>query len=161
MLFLALFVFDATLLCLLFLKKLRGVQTGWAPITIKLIEDRLGLQTHLLHDWVDLEFVAKRTRCIGSLIYYPFALIALLMVSRSTVFALYAPSLPHLMVQGISLAIVFGCAVMLCWSAKAARDKAKQNLTAGIIRAKRHQTQGSDDGRAGQLETLLMRVVQL
>jgi hypothetical protein len=132
-----------------------------APTTIKLFEDRLGLQTHLLHDWIDLEFVAKRTCCIGRLIYYPFALIALLMVSRSTVFAHYAPSLPHLIEQGISLSIVFGCAVMLWWSANAARDTAKQHLTDRIIRAKGHQTQGSDECQTGQLETLLMRIVQL
>jgi hypothetical protein len=159
MLFLALFVFDATLLCLLFVNKLRSVQTGWPTTTMKLFEDRLGLETDLLHDWIDLELVAKRTHCIGSLIYYPFSLIALLMVSRSTVFAHYAPSLPHLIVQGISLSIVFGCAVMLCWSAKAARDKAMQNLTEGIIRAKGHRTQGSN--HAKQLETLLSRIAQL
>jgi hypothetical protein len=119
---------------------------------------RLRPQAKLVHDWIGLEFVAKRTRRIGSLIYYPFVLKALLIVSRSTVFANYAPSLTILIAQGISLSVVFGCAIMLCLAAKAARDTAKQNLTDGIIRAK----DWDDNNRcAEQLETLLSRVDQL
>jgi hypothetical protein len=132
------------------------------------------LQTHLVDEWIDLEFVAKRTRCIGSLIYYPFVLIALLIVSRSTVFANYAPCLTNLIAAGISLSVVFGCAIVLWWAATAARDTAKQNLTDGIIAARGHspkvadkssdatQNDSDDNPRyAEQLETLLSRVDQL
>ena len=156
--FLTFFVFDATLFCLLFVNKLRRTQTAWPSTTMGVYKDRLRLQTKLVHDWIDLDFVAKRTRCIGSLIYFPFVLIALLIVSRSTVFANYAPSLTILISQGISLSIVFGCAFMLWWSAKAARDTAKQNLADGLIRAK------DAEGNvyfAEQLESLLDRVDQL
>lgn len=156
--FLTFFVFDATLFCLLFVNKLRRTQTAWPSTTMGVYKDRLRLQTKLVHDWIDLDFVAKRTRCIGSLIYFPFVLIALLIVSRSTVFANYAPSLTILISQGISLSIVFGCAFMLWWAAKAARDTAKQNLADGLIRAK------DAEGNvyfAEQLESLLDRVDQL
>jgi hypothetical protein len=47
---------------------------------------------------------------------------------------------------------------MLCWAARATRDVAKQNLTEGIIRAKDAE---SNLQLAKQLETLLIRVVQL
>jgi hypothetical protein len=156
--FLTFFVFDATVFCLLFVKKLRRAQTAWPPTTTRVYKGRLRLQTELVHDWIDLDFVAKRTRCIGSLIYFPFVLIALLIVSRSTVFANYAPSLTILIAQGISLSVVFGCAFMLWWVAKEARDTAKQNLTDGLIRAK------DAEGNvyfAEQLESLLNRVDQL
>jgi hypothetical protein len=132
------------------------------------------LQTHLVDEWIDLEFVAKRTRCVGSLIYYPFVLIALLIVSRSTVFANYAPCLTNLIAAGISLSVVFGCAIMLWWAATAARDTAKQNLTDGIIAARGHSpkvadkcgdaTQTDSDDNLNypeQLETLWSRVDQL
>ena len=102
--------------------------------------------------------MAKRTNCISSLIYFPFVLIALLIVSRSTAFANYAPSLTILISQGISLTIVFSCAILLCWVARATRDLAKQNLTEGIIRAKDAE---SNLQLAGQLETLLAQVAQL
>jgi hypothetical protein len=63
-----------------------------------------------------------------------------------------------LIAQGISLSIAFSCAIMLCWVARAARDVAKQNLMEGIIRAKDAE---SNLRLAEQLETLLIRVVQL
>ena len=135
--FLTFFVFDATLFCLLFVNKLHRPQTAWPRKTMEVFNGRLDLrmQSHFIHDWIDLEFVAKRTCCIGSLIYFPFVLIALLIVSRSTVFANYAPSLTILIWQRISLSIVFGCAIMLWWAAKAARDAAKQNLMDGVLSA--------------------------
>ena len=73
--FLTFFVFDATLFCLLFVNKLRRTQTVWPSTTMGVYRGRLRLQTKLVHDWINLDFVAKRTRCIGSLIYFPFALI--------------------------------------------------------------------------------------
>jgi hypothetical protein len=79
-------------------------------------------------------------------------------VSRSTVFANYAPSLTILVWQGISLSIVLSCAVMLWWVARATRDGAKQNLTDGLIRAKDAE---SNPRLAEQLETLLIRIAEL
>ena len=136
MLFLTFFVFDATCFCLLFINKLRQTKTEWPYETGEDFKRRLRLQTDLIHDWIDLEFVAKRTRSIGWLIYYPFVLIALLILSRTTVFANYPPSPTILIAQGLSLSIVFGCAIMLWWAATAARDAAKHNLTDEIIWAK-------------------------
>ncbi len=136
MLFLTFFVFDATLFCLLFVNKLRRTKTQWPEKTVKAFDERVRLQPEIVHDWIDLEFVAKRTRCIGLLIYYPFVLIALLIVSRSSVFANYSPSPTILVALGMSLSIVFGCAIMLWWAATSVRDTAKQNLTDKIIWAK-------------------------
>jgi hypothetical protein len=156
--FLNFLVFDATLSCLLLVNKLRRAPSLWPLATIGVYKGRLRLGTKLVHDWIDLDFVTKRTKCIGSLIYFPFVVIALQIVSRSTVFANYAPSLTILIAQGISLTVVFSCAIMLCLVARATRDLAKQNLTEGIIRAKDAE---SNPQLAGQLETLLLRVAQL
>jgi hypothetical protein len=156
--FLTFFVFDATLFCLLFVNKLRRGHPEWPLTTMGVYKSRLRLQPNLVHDWIGLDFVAKRTRCIGLLIYFPFVLIAVLIVSRSTVFANYAPSLTILIAQGLSLAVVFGCAIGLWWAARATRNTAKQNLTDAIIRAK------DSEGNAffaEQLEALLSRVDRL
>ena len=144
--------------CLLFVNKLRRAQTPWPQATLAVYDGRLRLQANLVDDWFDLDFVAKRTKCIGSLIYFPFVLIALAIVSRSTIFANYAPSLTILISQAISLTLVFSCAIMLWWVARATRDLAKQNLTEGIIRAKDAE---SNPRLAEQLETLLAQVAQL
>ncbi|WGJ14839.1 hypothetical protein QEV83_00505 [Methylocapsa sp. D3K7] len=153
--FLTFFIFDATLFCLLFVNDLRRAQTLWPAATTEIYDGRLRMQTKLVHDWIDLDFVVKRTTCIGSLIYFPFVLIALLIVTRSTVFANYAPSLTILLMQGLSLAVVFACAIMLCWAAKNVRDTTRKNLTDGIIRAKDSR---GDSRFASQLESLLSRV---
>jgi hypothetical protein len=89
--FLIFFVFDATLFCLLFVNELRRGLTQWPLETKELFEDRLGLKHELIAEWINLDFVARRTKCISNLIYYPFVVIALLIVSR-TVFANYPPS---------------------------------------------------------------------
>ncbi len=157
MLFLMFLIFDATLSCLLFVNKLRS-RTQWPLATAGIYKGRLELQTNLVHDWIDLEFVAKRTNCIGSLIYFPFIMIALFILTRSSIFANYAPSWTILIWFGISFSIVFGCAVMLWWVARATKDVAKKNLMEGIIREKEAE---GDPRLAEQLEALLIRVGQL
>jgi hypothetical protein len=154
MLFLTFFVFDATCFCLLFVNKLRRAKSEWPNETRGDFKRRLRLQTDLINDWIDLEFVAQRTRCIGWLIYYPFVLIALLILSRTTVFANYAPSATILVAQGISLSIVFGCAIMLWWTATAARDAAKRHLTDEIIWAKGLCTEVIVDTTAPHVELI-------
>ncbi|MCI0735469.1 MAG: hypothetical protein L0Y50_04245, partial [Beijerinckiaceae bacterium] len=174
MLFLIFFVFDATCSCLRFVNKIRSAQSKWPAGTASYFSTRLRLQGDLVHDWIDLEFVARRTRCIGSLIYYPFVLIALLIVTRSTVFASFPPNPSSLIALAISLCVVFSCAIMLCWEAKAVRDTAKRNLMTAIIAANGHRAtvpaggQGGvrkDSGGSGhyaaQLESLLRQVDQM
>jgi hypothetical protein len=153
-------VFDATLLCLRFVKELCRSSTEWPADTTAQFGDRLGLEHQFVDESIDLDFVAKRTSCISTLIYYPFILIALLFVSRSTVFANYSPTLTVLAFHGTCLTIVFGCAIALCLAAQAVRSAAKRNLTDGVICAKGPCAKESDDGgrRAGQLEALLVRV---
>jgi hypothetical protein len=153
-------VFDATLLCLRFVKELCRSSTEWPAETKAQFEGRLGLEQQFVNKSIDLDFVAKRTTCISTLIYYPFILIALLLVSRSTVFANYTPNLKILVFQGTSLTIVFGCAIALCLAAQSIRSAAREKLADGVICAKGPCVKESDDGgrRAGQLETLLVRV---
>jgi hypothetical protein len=177
MLLLTFIVFDATFQCLRFVNKLcslRGAKTEWPSETIEIYNAQLRIETKVVNYWTDLDFVAKRTRCIGVFIYFPFVLIALLIVSRSTVFANYAPNLAGLIAEGISLSFVFGGSIMLWWAAKAAQDSAKQNLTDEIIRENgpcaenadsnngaRQEGLNSNSRYAKQLEILMNRVDQL
>lgn len=156
-------VFDATLLCLRFVKEMCRSSTEWPAATKAQFEGRLGLEHQIIDKWIDLDFVAKRTRCISALIYYPFILIALVLVTRSTVFANYTPNLKILVFQGTCLTIVFGCAIALCWAAQSMRSAAKQKLMDGIICAKGPRAKDLDDGgsNAEQLETLLVRLDEL
>jgi hypothetical protein len=157
-LFLIFFVADTTLLCWRVVKALRAETTIWPAKTLEEFSQRLGLPQSVLDDWIDLLFVSKRTRCITTLIYYPFLIIALLVVSRSRLFANYGPSIPDLIAMGGGVLVVTVCAVALRWSAEASRAKARRRLNDQIVAARKLK----DGGRlAGQLERLLLRVEEL
>ncbi len=153
------FVFDATLLCLLFVRQLRR-QSEWPAETMSRFGDALKMPpVGIVNDWIDLDFVGQRTCCVGSLVYFPFVLIALLVISRSTMFANFAPSLTILVTQVICLAFVFASSIMLWWVATTVRDSTKENLVNRIISAKAGASE--NNGYAKQLEVLLVRVEQL
>jgi hypothetical protein len=139
----------------------RGARTSiWPPRSLKKYGNRLALpHTHsALDDWLDLVFVSKRTKCITRLIYAPFLIIALLVLSRSQLFANYAPSIPDLIVTGLALLTLCSCAVALRWSAEESRAKARRRLNEQLVAARKLK----DGGRlAGQLEMLLRRVEEL
>jgi len=168
------FVFDATLCCFLFIKKLcqdRRNRSEWPQE----MANRFGVHLRLygdpiIHDWIDVKFVAQRTRCVGSIVYYPFILIVLFVVSGSTIFANFAPDPTILILQGISLSFVFASSIMLWWAATTVRDATKQNLMERIISAKGQSADGRAKGGkapndseryAEQLQALLNGVEQL
>ncbi len=156
--FLIFAVADTTLLTWRVIKGFR-MKTGiWPPKTLKQFSHRLKLPLDVLDDWIDLVFVSKRTKCVTTFIYYPFLIIALLVVSRSRLFANYGLSVPDVITMGIALLIVSGCAIALRLSAEALRARALRRLNDRIMAARQSQ-----DGErlAGQLELLLRRVEEL
>jgi hypothetical protein len=134
-------------------------ETGiWPEKTLQQFSRRLGLPKDIVDDWIDLVFVSKRTKCITTFIYYPFLIIALLVVSRSRLFANYGVNVPDVITMAIGVLIVSGCVVALRLSAEALRAKMRRRLNDRIMEARK-----SADGErlAGQLELLLRRVEEL
>ncbi len=158
LLFLTFLVFDATLLCLRFVDVLRKNRTIWPPDTHRGFGDIFNFQDLLLDEWIDLDFLAVRTRCISRLIYFPFAIFALMIASRSTAFAEFALSWPIIITQVVGCVIIFGCAMLLCFSAEKARETTKHKLMKGMVAAKAADPSGR---KAAQLETLLKLVDEL
>jgi hypothetical protein len=159
------FVLDATWLCLDFVSKLNK-RTLWPPEARSHYEVQLGLTRYrgyaeidpIIDDWIDLTFVRLRTECINRFISYPFIVIALLLLSRSTLFANYPPDAPFLITTSISLMVTFICALMLPHAADQARDYARRDIMKAIVRTKGPPY---DERVAGQLEALLNRVNSL
>ncbi|TMJ94922.1 MAG: hypothetical protein E6G77_21775 [Alphaproteobacteria bacterium] len=156
--FLIFAVADTTLLTWRVIKGFRTEMGIWPQKTLQQFSDRFKLPSDVLDDWIDLVFVSKRTKCVTTFIYYPFLIIALLVVSRSRLFANYGPSVPDVITMGIALLIVSGCAVALRLSAEALRARALRRLNDRIMAARQSQ-----DGErlAGQLELLVRRVEEL
>ena len=156
--FLIFSVADTTLLTWRVVKGFRTEAGIWPEKTLQQFSRRLGLPKDIVDDWIDLVFVSKRTKCITTFIYYPFLIIALLVFSRSRLFANYGVNVPDIITMAIAVFIVSGCAVALRLSAEALRAKARRRLNDRIMEAKK-----SADGErlAGQMELMLRRVEEL
>jgi hypothetical protein len=156
--FLIFFVADTTLLSWHIVREFRKKTTVWPPSTLHKFKAKLHLPAEALDDWIDLIFVANRTKCITRMIYWPFIIIALMVFSRSPLLANFAPSIPDLVVTGLAVAIALACAIGLRWSAETSREKARRRLKDQIVAVRTSK----DGGRqAEQLQTLLNRVEEL
>jgi hypothetical protein len=151
------YVADATLLCWSAIRALR-VEGIWPTVTVREFSRRLALPEDVVDRWLGLLFISMRTECITGLIYYPFLILALLVVSRNRAFADFAPSVAMVLVTGTSVLILMGCAVALHWSAETSRSQARARLNDEIIKAMSLE----DEGRlASQLRMMLRRVDDL
>lgn len=137
MLALLLFVVDATYSFWLFVDQLGHRQSQWPKLTKEKYARLVNIPADdpLLDHWIDVDFIAKRTACIGSLIYYPFLLIAIIILSRSSVFSNFTLNYAIVITLGGSSLLLLLCALALQRSAESARDEAKRAFKDGISRA--------------------------
>jgi hypothetical protein len=146
-------VVDATLFARSFVKQLTTVESNWPLKLVKGYKERLHLDRNNLGDWLDMRFVADRTRCITRLIYFPFLMLALLIVSRSPILDNYTFTPTLLIAQIIILVVVIGSVASLRLAAEQARSTAIEHLSEKVIAA-RH----ANPNTACQLEMLLNEV---
>jgi hypothetical protein len=86
-LFLTFFVIDAILLHEGFLIQLEKKETRWPDATFRIFHypfgpDRPTRNESDLADYWDILLISKRTEAVGSVIYYPFVILSLLIVAR-------------------------------------------------------------------------------
>src|SRR5215472_2949580 len=77
-----------------------------ASATIGKFGGQLGLSDFDLADWIDMQFLAKRTRCITNLIYFPFVALAFLVLSRSPLFDDFVTPWTIVITQALSVFLV-------------------------------------------------------
>jgi len=128
--FLIFVVADATLLCVLFVKELLRFPSDWSTETVEPYPAELNLEsTHLDRDClIDLHFIAKRTGCIDALAIYSFFVLALIILSQSSLFGIYPANWPAFITTAVGLLIVFGCVWLLSSAAEGARRWALMNV---------------------------------
>jgi hypothetical protein len=133
-------------------------QSIWPDTTLTKFDLRVGLPAADLEHWIDLVFISKRTKTITTLIYLPFIVVALVIVSRSRLFANYAPSVPEMLIMALALLIVVASAIALRQAAEASRARAHRRLNDQIMVARQSEV---GERRASQLELLSRRVDEL
>jgi len=156
-LFLVFFVVDATTLCVFFVRGLGMHHANWPERTLTTFRARTGVPVRYLNDWVDLQFIARRTRSVGTLIYYPFIVLSLMLLARSSFFDDWYTAPSIVILSSLSFAIVLSCAIALRHSVESSRRQALDHLSDEVLRAK-----GTGNTvRVSQLEDLRDRVEQL
>jgi hypothetical protein len=157
-LFLTFLVADATLYSREFIRRLTAVSTVWPQKTVAEFMQKYWLENpDDLSDWMDIQFLAKRTASITQLIYFPFLALTVLILSRSPLLDNFSMPWTVVIAQAISVSVVIGAAFAYRSSAERARRVACEHLTRRIIATK------AADGvwTSGQLEKLLMQMQDL
>lgn len=155
--FLVFFVVDATTFCVSFVRGLQGA--NWPAVTLLKFENELGIPRAYLNDWIDLEFIALRTRCVTRLIYCPFIVLSLFLVSRSSVFDHWYMPATGFVLAVLGAGVALACAVTLRCAAETARRNAIKKLRNGIMRA---SGEGAENPpKPAQLTLLLERMEHL
>jgi hypothetical protein len=176
--FLVFFVVDATTFCVSFVRGLHTHEASWPVATLVKFEHELQIPYAYLDDWIDLEFIAMRTKCVTRLIYYPFIVLSLFLLSRSHVFDHWYMPITGFVLAVLGAIVALACAMALRYAAEAARRQAIEKLRNEIIRVsgeapvarRRHipgaalpanQFQPAKPPKPAQLTLLLERVEHL
>ena len=172
--FLIFFVVDATVLSVCFVRGLLRLRrekedrtekgrggTNWPEITLATFRRELDLPKGYIGNWIDLKFIALRTDAVTGLIYYPFIVISLWLLSKSTVFDHWTLSIGGLAVALIGAGVAFGLAVALRTAAEASRKHALERIQDALMRMNKRHVAIVVVPSVEQLELLRSRIEHL
>jgi hypothetical protein len=86
-------------------------------------------------DWIDIQLIASRTAVVGSFIYYPFLILSLLILARSSFIDDWQTPIGLASLFAFYLLLALACALLLRNAAERARRHALENLTQEIAKA--------------------------
>jgi hypothetical protein len=127
-----------------------GTRTRWA-------KDR-ALHTDDLTDYLDIQFIARRTAVVSKLIYYPFVVLALLILSRLPVFDNWDWPLGLILLMSISSLYAIWAAFTLRSAAERARKQVLGRLRDRYLSC---VAGGKEAQRAGALKELIEEVASV
>jgi hypothetical protein len=159
MLFLIFFVTDATRLCINWLKSLGKKQITWSKQTLEACRARLNIDDETICEWLKIRLIADRTQEVGQLLYYPFIIIILMLLSRSTYFDNWTFPQALAIVVGVNVVILVSVSVLLRHAAETVRSTIVDRLEAQRVKLLGPATEAADAGvnqhRANQIDLLI------
>jgi hypothetical protein len=129
------------------------VGTRWARSTRDDYASRFEVDLRHLDAIILMDFISLRTTVIAKLVYFPFIIIAIMVLARNHLFDNWNMPLGLILVFSVSVAIVVVCAVLLRRGAESVRDRILQLLGDELIRLK-----GQSEAAAAQVDALIARV---
>lgn len=138
-------------------RKTYANRLGMAPNTPsdKPGEDLTREQDSVVAAIMSLNYVSKRTACVTNLIYYPFLMIGLMVLSRSTIFSSFPFDPVFVISQLLNLTVAFASAMALRRAAEDARRNTQQRLLVAKLKT---LTSDQANGFNRQLDLLRERV---
>jgi len=159
--FLVFFVVDATVLCVRFVNGLRVRASSWPPSVVESFGRQMSLPAAYLDNWIDLQFIAQRTRCVTGLIYYPFIVLSLLLASRSAALDHWSITLSTMLLASACAAIAICCALALRRAAETSRKVGLSETRDALMRVHAKAAVADDAPTIHQLELLHARIESL
>lgn len=126
------YVVDATRLCRRLIKIMVGTTLWWSDRLLVREAAKRGVDQAYVHEWIAVEFIAKRTAVISAMIYYPFVVAFLMAVARHSYFDRWDFPLGLIAIFGLNAAYAFGNGVLLRRSAEQAKRAAVAQLKARL-----------------------------
>jgi hypothetical protein len=113
--------------------------------------------SRVFDDWLDAQLIASVTEPVQRIVFYPFAVLVLLILARSSLFDSWSMPPMLLLVFGASIVLIVGAAFRLRMTAERVRSEALRWLNIHIMDA-----QARDDrALAVQLDHMLRQVREL
>ena len=151
------YVADVTLLCRRFIHYLMKDVTTWPAGALTNLRGRWSRSegaivpaegkippNDLLREYLDIDFIARATDFVGGLIYYPFILISLLIISRSGVFDHWTWPVALLIIVGFNAGYAAFSVIYLRRTAERARQRSLKRLHDMLIS---YTAMGEGDGK--------------
>jgi hypothetical protein len=134
MCFVVLFVAQVVVSCIAFVKRLPAVIAEWQEPDLQLFTERIGLTGELLRIWVELQLIALRTKAVLGLIYFPFIIPSLMMLSTGGFLSASRIPLGPVVLALVGATIAVVCGWRLNASAEASRSRAIQMIDEALMR---------------------------
>lgn len=145
-------VVDATKLCLRVVYGIREYPNWAKQLTAKFTRNS-ALQTEDVERWLDVRFIGRLTEPVGKLIYYPFIVLFLMILTRSQSFDNWGFPMSLVIILLVYFFHAMGCAIALQASARKARRTA-----IGELQKTLHNLNFSEDRRRKQIEYLIEQI---
>lgn len=122
------YVVDATRLCRRLIMIMIGTRIEWPKRLLAREAAKQGVDHAYVHEWLGIQFIAKRTAVISAMIYYPFVIVFLMAVARQSYFDRWDFPAGLIAIFTLNALYAFGNGVFLRRSAERAKREAVEQL---------------------------------
>ncbi len=153
---------DSAVLCAWFVGRLSPTPTRYPEATLKHFARQRSLDDDaLLQEWIDLQMIADLTEPVGRLVYWPFLVFLLMLVSRNPWWDHWTWHWPLLVTFGLNMVLSAISSIILQRAAVRAREIGVQHLETKVNEKRRKAAASMAQHESNQAELLLEEINNL